>query len=258
MFVTAGTKIRVRTVGDRAEFCPGCLQPTRFSVKTLQTASHLCGVALGYTNDTVYGECTVCGARIEPMFHEALVPTGTLSYESLLEQTNPRLTPERIAVLLDVAGDAPMRQEQSLHYFLAKQEALLVKEGGRFGGGVLFVFLTLLLVLFGAFHGCGVVAGMACAVVAVVTVFLAHRLEVRHRVARVIRPSLQRYLASQGISFDELEQALRSPGFQFPKLERHLASSPYDAMRMDSARSPVMPEDIACQLFRPRKQVGLA
>jgi hypothetical protein len=116
-FVSWGTKSHIRALGDRAEFCPGCLQPTRFTVKRLQTANQMYGIPLGYSNGATFGECTICGARVEPMFDGALVSVGSLPYESLLDQANPRLTPQRIEVLLEVAGDAKMRVEQALRYF---------------------------------------------------------------------------------------------------------------------------------------------
>jgi hypothetical protein len=257
-FVSWGTKSRVRSLGDRAEFCPGCLQPTRFTVKSLQMASHLYGIPLGYSNGTSFGECTICGARIEPMFDDALVPVGTLSYESLLGQTNPRLTPQRIEVLLDVAGDRKMRLEQSLRYFLAKQEAVLMKERGQLGGGTLFAILALLILVLCAFHGGGVVIGTACAAIAVAAVALAHSLGVRHRASRVILPNLKRFLPSQGVSFGELEQKLQGEKSMFSKLRRHLASNAYDAMRMDPASLPLVSDDVASLFFKPSKQASLA
>ena len=244
-FMSWGTKTRVRSQGDRAEFCPGCLQPTRFTVKKLLSANHLYGIALGYSHNTMFGECNICGATIEPMFDHAVVPVGTLSYQSLLEKTNPRLTPERIEVLCDVGGDPESRVEQSLRYFLTKQDAVLKKEQKTLGGGSLFVLLASLVLVLCAFIAGGFYIGMACTILGIIVTGLVHRIGVHYRAAREIRPNLRRFLYSQRISFDELEQKLEANKFSFSKLKRHLTSGKYDAIRMESLRSSCVPDDIA-------------
>jgi hypothetical protein len=80
--------------------------------------------------------------------------------------------------------------------------------------------------------------------------------ETRFRARRKILPNLQRYLLSQGISFEDLERKLRSQELRFPKLQRHLASSSYDAERAESAFfSGTIPDDIANLFLNRRAQV---
>ncbi|MCE5267622.1 MAG: hypothetical protein LLG00_07035 [Planctomycetaceae bacterium] len=218
----------------------------------MQSANQLYGIPLGYSNITSFGECSICGAHVEPMFDDALVPVGTLSFEALLAQTNPRLTRERIEVLLDVAGDTKARAHQAFRYFLSKQNAILSRERGLLCGGAVFTGFLLALPVLWAFHRGGITIGLACTVFAMALVILLQNWGVRRRAARSILPSLRRFLCSQGVSFDEFEERLGGKEFAFPKLRRHIASSAYDSLRMNPSRSISVPDDVASLFFRPQ------
>jgi hypothetical protein len=256
-FISWGTTSRIRACGDRAEFCPGCLQPTRFTVKTLQTANHLYGIPLGYAEVARYGECSICGARIEPMFANDVAQVGTLSFESLLAKTNPRLTPERIEVLMGVAGEAEYRLEQALRYFLSKLDSIMKEECKHWGNYTQITLLCMLVVLPFVFGLGGVVVGIVCSVFAVTGMLLVRRLESAHRIARVIIPRLKAFLAAKGISFEEFEKNLKEKDFPYSKLKRHLASDRYDILRKESIYRTFVPDEVAHLFFKSRTQGGL-
>ena len=96
MYVDKGLRTRVRRLGERADYCPGCLQLARFKVRSMDERPYLFVIPLeDWKEVSRASECTICGAVFNGIKSYSKLHNASL--EQLLAETNPGMTPEQIA-----------------------------------------------------------------------------------------------------------------------------------------------------------------
>jgi hypothetical protein len=233
--VVWGTKIRARRLGDRADYCPGCLQVSRFTVQTVEESKHIYLVPLGYRERERLKQCALCGTIVRGRSDEPYLTDPQLPLRTLLGATNPGLTAERVAEIearSERERDPQSRRDKSLVCFLRRQTDELRHAFGKVDFPTAAIGIALALVCFATFFYAGPIWAASASVVSVWLGGRFHRSMSHHRAAQVILPRVLRFLAAQGIPFAEFEAGVRGKSPRDRRLLRHFARGPYDGLRM--------------------------
>jgi hypothetical protein len=234
MFFEAGHWGHLRLLGERADYCPGCLQLSRFTVRSIRECPHLYFIPLEESKEVErVSECDLCGAVIHGLRSYSTARGASL--QQLIAETNPSLNDERVARLeaeLNAAGpDA--RTEKALNWFLAQQERLLKKIRSGLGPLALLVSLPLSLFALRAFVIGGPRWGWPTAIVAAVLGVSIDRWDKERRAAKQIKPRLRAFLACKGLTLQELDRRFADDPSPFCQLRRHLRKRYYEDLRLE-------------------------
>lgn len=233
-FIVWGTKVRVRPVGTRADYCPGCLHLSQFTMKSVQVSKHLYYIPLGYHEQSRIKECTICGGLFNADSNERCSACDDQSFETLLTETNPALTADKVAAIeaeLDAKGGSEARRERALQYFLEKQNSVLTDARKQVGFLTFLTLVACLAPIICAFAEGGPTWGFAAMIMSVGMLLFVQRWDAHRQAAKVIKPRLVRFLGCKHFPFDDLERHCAGNGSKFSRLCRHFATGRYDDLR---------------------------
>jgi hypothetical protein len=237
IFIVWGTKIRVRQLGVRADFCDGCLLVTPQQVSAIEQSGHIYYVTLGYSEQIRVGECLVCGEQSEVNKNCELVSGDIVSsptIETLVDQTNPgllKVLPE-IAREIDYTIPSSQRNDHLAEQFCARYE-LKIKEAARSLGGWLgLIMLAFAAPVVFAFLNFSIVVGVITLMGWLVTLFVVRHWMIQRHVANRLCPKLESFLQATGLDMDTIDAVVASDKADCPKLRKHLLNSCYEYLRL--------------------------
>lgn len=236
MFIIWGTKVRVRPLGCRADFCRSCLLVSRFKVSSVQHASHIYYIPLGYSEKGRYGECQICGSLRSETTSYLLTESQNHVHQpidELIDGTNPMLRGQLASIANEIEQSIPVanRPMYLVNQFSAIHEPKFKQTEGQVSGYVGLVLIALCILVGLVFAVAHLYVGIGAAVAALIILFMVRNWIVQRSVAKQLKPRLSSFLQATKISFDQLEQSLSSGKTTGKRLRKHLAHSRYDFMR---------------------------
>lgn len=242
-------KVHIRDVGDRADYCPGCLQLSRFTFKTVEESTRICLVPLGYHEVDRVKECAICGTIVRGRPDELYSTDPEAPLERLVAMTNPGLTEERIATIeaeLENADGHQTRRQKSLECFLRRQAEAIANAtwNGDLPTTIIDIALGSLCIAATIF-----VRPVWWVPICLASAWIAWRFRCakgHRRAAKRILPRLSRFLAAYNMSFAQFEVGLRIESRESQRLLRHFTAAAYDDLRVQ-ATPPQKNELFFCQ-----------
>ena len=236
-FIVWGTKVRVRPLGARAEFCPGCLRVTRHDSSAIEHAKHVYYINGSWREQARLAECCLCGAADVSSPDARLMDQHSASgqsIDSLITATNPDLRNHLGAIARQMAAEIP-EERQNLHIlnnFCARHTEEFASAEHDLSGWMGIVLILFIGIAVTAFVSVNEIVGYSVSALLLVALIKIRSTLIHRRVAKSVRPQLASLLNATGIDWQTLETTLQSGELNYPKLRRHLNRSTYDTFRM--------------------------